>query len=86
MKSLIEIAAAALLIVCIAGPGVALAGPAADGVTCSFSAPKAASSAARCAAIKRQCELLWRQVAVGREMRQRSLPETLCHAAAIKSA
>ena len=55
MKSLIEIAAAALLIVCIAGPGVALAGPAADGVTCSFSAPKGASSAARCAAIKRQC-------------------------------
>jgi hypothetical protein len=55
MKSLIEIAAAALLIVCIVGPGVALAGPAADGVTCSFSAPKGASSAARCAAIKRQC-------------------------------
>ena len=55
MKLPIEIAAAVLLIVCIAGPRAAFAGPAADGTTCSFSAPKGASPAARCAAIKRQC-------------------------------
>ena len=55
MKLLIEIAAAALLIVCITVSSAAFAGPAADGLSCSFSAPKNASPAARCAAIKRQC-------------------------------
>ena len=55
MKLLIEIAAAALLIVCISVTSAAFAGPTADGLTCSFSTPKGASSAARCAAIKRQC-------------------------------
>lgn len=55
MKLLIEIAAAALLIICISVSTAAYAGPAGDGVTCSFSAPKGASPAARCAAIKRQC-------------------------------
>jgi hypothetical protein len=55
MKLLIEIAAATLLIICITVSSAAFAGPTADGVTCSFSAPKGASPAARCAAIKRQC-------------------------------
>ena len=55
MRLLIEIAAAALLIVCISVSSAALARPAADGLSCSFSVPKGASPAARCAAIKRQC-------------------------------
>ena len=55
MKLLIEIAAAALLIVCITVSSAAYAGPTADGLSCSFSAAKGASPAARCAAIKRQC-------------------------------
>jgi hypothetical protein len=55
MKLLIEIAAAALLIVCITVSSAAFAGPTADALTCSVSAPKGASPAARCAAIKRQC-------------------------------
>jgi len=55
MKLLIEFAAAVFLIVCVAGPGATFAGPAADGLSCSFNAPKGASPAARCAAIKRQC-------------------------------
>ena len=55
MKLVIEIAAAALLIVCITASSAAFAGPTADGLTCSFSAPQGASPAARCTAIKRQC-------------------------------
>jgi len=55
MKLAIEIAAAALLIVCISVSSAAFAGPTADRLTCSFSTPKNASPAARCAAIKRQC-------------------------------
>lgn len=55
MRLLIEIAAAALLFVCITVSSAAFAGPTADGVSCSFSAPEAASPAARCGAIKRQC-------------------------------
>ena len=55
MKLAIEIAAAALLIVCITVSSAAFAGPAADRLTCSFSVSKNASPAARCAAIKRQC-------------------------------
>ena len=47
MKLLIEIAAATLLIICITVSSAAFAGPTADGVTCSFSAPKGASPAAR---------------------------------------
>ena len=46
MRLMIEIAAAALLMVCIS---------ATDGLSCSFSVPQGASPAARCAAIKRQC-------------------------------
>jgi hypothetical protein len=55
MKLLIEIAAAALLIICITVSSAAYAGATADGLSCSFSAAKDASPAARCAAIKRQC-------------------------------
>lgn len=55
MKLLTGIAAAALLIACIGVASAAFAGPAADGLSCSFSMPKGASPAARCAAIKRQC-------------------------------
>ena len=55
MRLLIEIAAAALFIICISVSSGAFAGPAADGLTCAFSAPQGASPAARCAAIKRQC-------------------------------
>jgi hypothetical protein len=59
MRLLIEIAAATLLVFCIATTGAASAagktGRSADGLSCSFSAPANASPAARCAAIKRQC-------------------------------
>ena len=55
MKLLIEIAAAALLIVCITVSSAAYAGSTAGGLTCSFSVPGGASPTARCAAIKRQC-------------------------------
>ena len=57
MKLMIEIAAAALL-VCIATSAASAAGKvgrSADGLNCSFSVAQAASPAARCAAIKRQC-------------------------------
>ena len=59
MKLVIEIAAAALLVVCISATSAAFAagkaGKSADGLGCSFSVAKDASPAARCAAIKRQC-------------------------------
>ncbi|MES2193508.1 MAG: hypothetical protein V4517_03765 [Pseudomonadota bacterium] len=59
MKVMIEIAAAALLVVCISATSAAFAagkaGKSADGLGCSFSVAKSASPAARCAAIKRQC-------------------------------
>ncbi|QOZ06794.1 hypothetical protein [Bradyrhizobium sp. CCBAU 51765] len=55
----IEIAAAALLVVCISASGAAFAagksGRSADGLSCGFTVPQNASPAARCAAIKRQC-------------------------------
>jgi hypothetical protein len=55
----IEIAAAALLVICISATSAAFAagkaGRSADGLSCSFSAAKNASPAARCAAIRRQC-------------------------------
>ena len=58
-RLLIEIAAAALLVVCIVAPSAAFAagksGRSADGLTCSFTVPQNASPAARCVAIKRQC-------------------------------
>lgn len=58
MRLLIEIAAAALLVICIATTSAAFAagkGRSADGFSCGFSLPQNASPAARCAAIKRQC-------------------------------
>ncbi|WP_298368430.1 hypothetical protein [uncultured Bradyrhizobium sp.] len=59
MRLLIEIAAAALLMVCITATSAAYAagkpGRSADGLSCSFSVTQDASPAARCAAIKRQC-------------------------------
>lgn len=58
-RLLIEIATAALFVVCIGAPSAALAagkaGRSADGLSCGFTIPKNASPAARCAAIKRQC-------------------------------
>lgn len=59
MRLLIEIAAAAFLVVCITASSAAFAagksGRSADGLTCAFTVPQNASPAARCAAIKRQC-------------------------------
>ena len=59
MRLTIEIAAAALLMFCITATSAAFAagkaGRSADGLSCSFSAAKGASPAARCAAIRRQC-------------------------------
>ena len=59
MRLPIEIAAAALLIFCISATSAAFAagkaGRRADGLSCSFSAAKNASPAARCTAMRRQC-------------------------------
>jgi hypothetical protein len=59
MRLLIEIAAAALIVICISVSSAAFAagkaGRSADGLGCSFSVVKNASPAARCATIKRQC-------------------------------
>ena len=59
MKLLIEIAAAALIVICVSVSSAAFAagkpGRSADGLGCSFSVAKNASPAARCAAIKSQC-------------------------------
>lgn len=57
MRLLIEIAAAALLVICIATTSAAFAAGkgSADGLSCGFSLPQNASPATRCAAIKRQC-------------------------------
>jgi hypothetical protein len=59
MRLTIEIAAAALLLFCISATSAAFAAGktarSADGLSCSFSAAKNASPAARCAAIRRQC-------------------------------
>ena len=58
MRLLIEIATAALLLICITATSAAAAGNvgrSADGLTCGFSVPANASPAARYAAIKRQC-------------------------------
>jgi hypothetical protein len=59
MRLIIEIAAAALLIICVSVTSAAFAAGktdrSADGLTCAFSVPQGASSDARCAAMKRQC-------------------------------
>jgi hypothetical protein len=58
-RLLIEIAAAALLVVCITASSAAFAagkmGRSADGLSCAVSLPQNATPPARCAAIKRQC-------------------------------
>jgi hypothetical protein len=58
-RLLIEIAAAAFLVICIAASSAAFAagktGRSADGLSCGFILPQNATPAARCAAIKRQC-------------------------------
>ncbi len=59
MRLLIEITAAALLVVCITASSAAFAagkiGRSADGLSCAVALPQNASTAARCAAIRRQC-------------------------------
>jgi hypothetical protein len=57
MRLLIEIATALIFVICITVTSAAFAAGSrsADGLTCSFSVPQNASSAARCVAIKRQC-------------------------------
>jgi hypothetical protein len=59
MRLLIEIAAAALFIVCITVTSAAFAagksGRSTDGLACGVSVPQSATPAARCAAIRRQC-------------------------------
>ena len=59
MKLLIEIAAAALIVICVSVSSAAFAagkvGRSADGLSCAFSVAKNASPAARCAAIRSQC-------------------------------
>jgi hypothetical protein len=59
MRLLIEIAVAALLVVCVTVSSAAFAagkmGRSADGLSCAVSLPQNATPAARCAAIKRQC-------------------------------
>jgi len=59
MRLLIEIAAAAFLVVCITASSAAFAAGkssrSADGLSCGFTVPQNATPAARCAAIKRQC-------------------------------
>jgi len=59
MRLLIEIAAAALFIVCITVTSAAFAagtsGRSPDGLACGFSMPQNATPAVRCAAIKREC-------------------------------
>jgi hypothetical protein len=59
MRLLIEIATAALIVICISASSAAFAadntGRSADGLSCAFSVPQNATPAARCAAIRRQC-------------------------------
>lgn len=57
MRLLIEIATAALLVICIATSSAAFAAGrrSADGFSCAVSLPQNATPAQRCTAIKRQC-------------------------------
>ena len=59
MRLVIEIATAALLVICITASSAASAaariGRSADGLSCGFTVPQNASATTRCAAIKRQC-------------------------------
>ena len=59
MRLAIEIIAAALIVICVSVPSAAFAagklGRSADGLSCTFSVAPNVSSAARCAAMRRQC-------------------------------
>lgn len=57
MRLLIEIATAALLVICIATSSAAFAAGrrSADGLSCAVSLPQNATPVQRCTAIKRQC-------------------------------
>lgn len=59
MRVLIEIATAALIVICITASSAAFAagkmGRSGDGLSCAASLPQNATPAARCTAIKRQC-------------------------------
>lgn len=59
MKLIVEISAAALLVICVGASSAAFAagkmGRSADGLTCAFHVPQNASPAVRCAAIRKQC-------------------------------
>ncbi len=60
MRLIIEMVTAAVLLCCVSATSAAFAagsktGVQAGGLSCAFSVPKAASPAARCAAIRRQC-------------------------------
>jgi hypothetical protein len=59
MRLLIEIATAALFVICITASSAAFAagkiGRSADGLGCAFCLPQNPTPTARCAAIKRQC-------------------------------
>ncbi|SFJ30104.1 hypothetical protein [Bradyrhizobium sp. Gha] len=58
MRLLIEIATAALIVICITASSAALAAGKtgrSDALSCAVSLPQFATPAARCAAIKRQC-------------------------------
>ncbi|SFO53209.1 hypothetical protein SAMN05216330_103482 [Bradyrhizobium sp. Ghvi] len=59
LRLLIEIATAALLVVCVTGSSAAFAagkmGRSADGLSCAVSLPQNATPVQRCAAIERQC-------------------------------
>ena len=82
MRLVIEIAAAALFVVCITVTSAAFAAGksdrTADGLSCAFSVPQNASPAARCAAVRRKvlCELLRGQAAVGDVRRANPLPSS----------
>ena len=73
MRLVIEILVATLLVFCISATSAAFAaggnaGRSADGLSCSFSVANGASSAARCAAIRRQCGGKFYANACGDEM------------------
>jgi hypothetical protein len=59
MRLLIEIATAALIVICITASSAAFAagktGRSADGLSCAFSVPQNATPAQRCTAIRHQC-------------------------------
>ena len=59
MRLLIEIATAALIVICITASSAAFAagktGRSADGLSCAFTVPQNATPAQRCVSIRHQC-------------------------------